>query len=331
MENVELIILGLKIVTLIILGVGVYYLFAYIDRLHVVQSGLHKMYSGLRDLARNREAEEDAYRELYGKHLRENWVTRFDSLLHYSGLFRKYKFLSTEIVIILMVLILGVVFFGSFVIFDGLNGWYYILVAELVTYLIIMSWLNNMRMKEYRKCGKQMLSFVNIVSNYASTTDDLINILERAAYGLDEPLRTVINEAYIKARSTGNTSEALKQLEYSLEYPFFKTVIRNLELASRNEANYSVIVNECREMLQNNLENEKELEIIYRNGRIKLVGTVAAGMGCIFILATGILGMDVLELINSMRSSVIGTLIMVYAIVVSFLGLYHAFIDGEGR
>lgn len=323
------ILMGLKLLTIIPLGIGMYFLFEYIERMHLIKNGVGRVYAELNNISKYRQEEAESYRELYGNRLNTGILARLDEKLIYSNLFRKYSFLSTELFVICMLAALTAAFILTMLLF---RAWHITLISVLAVYLVIMTWLDKLCAIQYKRTGSQMISFINVVSNYAGTTDDLINILDKTASEMAEPLRSAIYDCCERARRTGDTSEALKQLEETIEYPFFKTVIRNLELASRNEANYMEIVNDCREMLQNNLDNEKELEDIYRNGSIELVLVLVLGAGCIYVLIEGLLNIRLAEFFKELKSSALGVVTIIYSIIVVFAGLYNAFIkDGGAR
>lgn len=315
----------LRIVAIVPLGIGMYFLFSYVDRLKPARSGFERFYEGINDITHGRQIRAAEGRALYGVQ-QDNWVTRLDRRLHYSGLCRRYRRLSTELFLVAAVLVLAVSLLVGLMIFDK---WYWAFLGAFMVYLIIQAGLNRLCRIQYTGCGRQMLSFVNLVANHAASSDDLINVLERTAFELNEPLRGIILECCMGAKASGNVSEALKLLEDSVEYPFFKTVIRNLELAARNEANYSEIINECRILLQNNLENEKELEVIYQNGRNEFIGTIVAGIISIYVLATGILRMGMGVLLERLMSTAFGIFIIIYAVVIVFLGFYHVLAGGD--
>lgn len=315
----------LKIVAMIPLGTGMYFLFSYVDGLNHISGGFSGFYDGLNDITQNRQERAAKERALYGVQ-QNNWITELDRKLKYSGLCRRYKRLSTELFMVLLILVLAISLLAGFMIFDK---WYWAFLAVFMVYLIIRAGLNRICHIQYTGCGRQMLSFINLVANHAASSDDLMNVLERTAFELNEPLRGIILECCMGAKASGNAGEALRLLEDSVEYPFFKTVIRNLELAARNEANYSEVINECRILLQNNLENEKELELIYQNGRNELIGTIGAGVISIYVLATGILRIGIGALLESLMSTGFGIFIAVYAVVIVFLGLYHVLAGGD--
>lgn len=54
---------------------------------------------------------------------------------------------------------------------------------------ILISLLSHL---QYSKTEANLLQFMNIIENFAMASDDLINILDRSSYYLEEPLKSTI-------------------------------------------------------------------------------------------------------------------------------------------
>lgn len=322
MGNAEYIIILLRVLIAALLVVSLYLLFSYIGHKQLIKRGLWSMYTTVNGLAENRKKSERELRDLYGSISRKNRLDKLEDTLRYSGLKRKYKFLTTELMLTLIIAALAAVFLLTVTITGKLALG---AVGVIVAYMLIMTCLDRLRVRQYKRTGSQMISFINIVSNHARTSDDLMDILERTAVDLSEPLRGAVMECCFKAKRTGKGAEALKELEDNIEYPFFKTIIRNLEIASRNRADYEDIIDDCRQLLQTNLEKEKELALIYDKARSELLALSAVGAVCIYILAAGIVGVGFMAFIKSMMTNAVGMVIAVYTASVLLLGVYFAF------
>ncbi len=317
----------LKLFTIIPLGISMYCFFSYISKVHVIKENINRLYGDLENHIAVRKRSLQEYETLYGNRLKKGWLVRVEELLKYSGILRKCRFLSTEL-FILGVMAIELLVFWLVLWFFSL--WYIAAICVVGMYLIILGWLNYRRRQQYQKVSEEMLPFVNMIANYAGATDDIISILERTAYEIKEPLKEILIECCNRARHSGNVSMELKWLKDEVEYPFFKTIIYNLELVSRNEADYKGIVDECRELLQNNLENMKELERINEDANSQLTGTILAGVLCIYFLAKGVLRISMAELFGNLLTSAGGIAILVYTMVVVFWGLYYVVLKRGG-
>lgn len=315
----------------VFLVIAVYQLFTYITRMRLIREGLKKMYTSLSGAAKVRNESSDEVRRLYGTVLKKGWLVKMDEKLQYSGLLRKYRFLSTEFFIVCLFAIMAVSWFMA----AAITGtWYVGLAGAVASYVLVMVYVDHLCDNKYRSTSEQMLSFINIVSSMACASDDLVDILDRTALEMKEPLRTALMDACTKAKATGNAAGAFKELEEEIEYPFFKTVIRNLELASRNKSNYADIVDDCRQMLHVSLENEKKRAVIYKNAKKELVSMVIIGILCIFVMVEGLLSISMSGLsgcLSVLMESVPGVASLVFVAVVLLLVFYFILTGNGGR
>lgn len=123
----------------------------------------------------------------------------------------------------------------------------------------------------------------------------------------------------------------LRNLEDSIEHPFFKKLIRNLEISSRHNANYKDIITECRYQLDEAASNAKKLEKIYKDGRHDIILVIIAGTACVIMALTGMLGYPVGEFFSQMWDSIMGRFILTGAAGSVLVSLYIAFIASQKR
>ena len=96
---------------------------------------------------------------------------------------------------------------------------------------------------------------------------------------MKEPLRSAVgNHATGQAVMTGNRYDAVWGLIYGIEHPKFQEIIRNLEICSRNEANYSEILGDMRRSLKIIYSRRKEEKEILKEGRIQTALILLMGM-----------------------------------------------------
>ena len=169
---------------------------------------------------------------------------------------------------------LGTLFFG---LWQGLVFAFLVFIG----FKLVISLLANHRDK---KTESTMLQFMNIVDNFSKTSDDLISILEKASKYIDEPLSTQISNAVSEAKHTGDTLAALQELQDKVKNKHFKVLVRNLEISSRFETNYSDIVEDCRELFHEYLKSEKEKRSLRWNGLLEIGAMLLCGFFCLFII-----------------------------------------------
>lgn len=158
-----------------------------------------------------------------------------------------------------------------------------------------------------------------------------MSILEKSIPVITGPLKDAVFFAVTQSKSSGNSPEVLRQLEDSIEHPFFKKLVRNLELSSRHSANYKDIITECRSQLDEATRNARMLEEIYRNGRHDIIVLIICGVLCVVMALIGILDYDVIPFFVSMWGTPAGRSILVMCAAALMAAFYIAFIASQKR
>lgn len=251
--------------------------FKYYSR---VQKRIKSLYSQMSEQEKLRAEEERHQRDIYGEGKKTDFLASIDERLAYSGLKDKLRWLTTE-VYILSVLLISVVCGTVVVVTRGL------ILGLLTTILIILgfelfiSLLISIRNKRTEAI---MLQFMNIVDNFSKTSDDLISILEKSSRYIEDPLGSQIYDAVIAARHSGDTMTALQELQDNVKNKHFKVLIRNLEISSRYETNYSEIIEDCREVFHSYIKSEKEKQNIRLNGVMEIGIMLLCGYLCAVLM-----------------------------------------------
>ena len=156
------------------------------------------------------------------------------------------------------------------------------------------------------------MTFINLVENYSKTNNDLISIMGKVHYYLDEPLRTQVEECYYLGQRTGDVDLALDTLQRNVQHGKFKEIIRNLIICSHYEANYEDVVADSREMLLVYLAGKREVAEMARNARIELSLLLGACI-VVFYMIQSFIGGNIIALL---QSNIVGTLILAYCALV---------------
>lgn len=293
--------------------------FKYYSRM---RKTLQSLYQQMSDQEKQRAQSERQQRDIHGAGGKKDFLASIDEKLAYSGIKEKLPWMTTEIWILTM--ILSAVVIGTIaVIANGLIGVVLYAIIPIMFELVLIV-LTSTRSK---KTESQMLQFMNILDNFSRTSDDLISILEKASRYIEDPLGSQIYDAVIAARNIGNTQQALVDLQDSVKNKHFKVLIRNLEISSRFETNYSDIVEDCRELFHSYIQGEKEKRSIRQTGLVQVIFMMGMGLFCISMLANlsdsgsilsvftdaGLVGMIVLGIL--MASYLISTYILVFKIL----------------
>lgn len=283
-----------------------------------MQKTIQSLYIQMSDQERARAETERQQRDIHGAGIKTDWLGRLDEELAYSGIKDKLKWMTTEIYIILVTLITTVVG-TAFVLFSGL--WQGILagVIIVVIFKLIITLLCNSRDK---KIEAQLLQFMNIIDNFSRTSDDLIDILEKASRYIDDPLGSQIYDAVQEARNTGDSLLALQDLQESVKSKHFKILIRNLETSSRFENNYSDIIEDCRSIFHDYIKAQKEKRSIRFNGVVEILIMVGTGIMSISMVGQIADGGNVIEIL--LNGGTAGIAIFWLLIGSALLALYVA-------
>jgi len=245
---------GLGIMFICIL-VSLINMYDYMVGSRVVHQKMKSLYDRMDTSEKLRNAQIRQNKLTYGKVEKENWQVKLNLKIKHSGLRDLIPWLSVEVYMLLNLVltilnfILSTILFGN-VLYSG--------AIAFTTPIVFMSILSIMGIVRYNKTEKNVIAFANIIENFAMTSNDLINIFDRVSQYMEEPLRTELKRCVTTARTTGDMSIAIDELQENVEYEMFQTLVRNLEIASKFGANYISIIQECRDMLQTHLRDNRE-------------------------------------------------------------------------
>lgn len=290
----------------------------------VLRKGIEAVYNRMEKVSSDREENEKQMRVMYGDVKANGLLNKLEIDFRYAGII-KGRVTFELVSLVAMVAIVAVII----VTWTTTGNGYLTIVSSVVLVLIAKIIVDNMIGARYRKIDKELLSFINAISNYCLVGDNLVDILDKAANSMSGIIRNEVNSAVNVIRVKGETSVVLKELEVNNPHPF-KTLIRNLEIASRNKANYLEVVDGCRHMLEITRENEKQLSRVKSDSRVTLLVLSMAGLLGIYMISVWILNMPFSYFIEYLLSSSIGTIIMVYMTVVIVIGVANSVCDRGG-
>ena len=314
----------------ILIAVGLYRSFMYLQLNSVLEHGMRNVYTRLASATGNRRQIERQIKQMYGEVTSSGRMSRIEENIRYSGMAHRYGFLTPEIALMTMIAVsAAIVIFGVVIKIP----WYMVGLTEAAFIAGTEFIFQRKRNARMSKTEDELLTFINAVDGYAGTSDDIISILENAArmLDMDSPLREEIVTATASARNSGRETDALSLLMMNIEHPFFKTFVRNLEISSRNNANYKAIVAESRGLLKSYIDNSEKLKNIYRKGRINIMLLLAACLISVFIVSDMLIGTSLKDLIALIGSNVIGQVLIGVILAVFAASLYFVFISGERR
>jgi len=315
----------LKILILAGVAAGVYRTFKYIAGRKLIKNSIATMYERINSSGKKREESEKAIRQMYGNYAKKGLINHIDENIRYSGLQDKFPLLTTELFLVGEIVVLAAAFLSASVLSGS------ILKGAAVTALLVFGmelYFNGHRQRCYNRVEDELLPFINSIDAYAASTDDIISIFEKSLPVLNGPLKDAVYKAVEQSKRTGNCSEVLRNLEDSIEHPFFKKLIRNLEISSRNNANYREITAQCRKLLSEQLDNSKKLAQIYREAKIRLAIIMLCALVCLWMMAQTMLGMSLIDMFSMFSESFAGCCLIAMIAGTLMFTAYFVFVKG---
>lgn len=289
--------------------------FKYYSRM---QKTIQTLYSRMNEQEKSRAQAERQQRDIHGAGGKRDILARLDEELAYSGIKDKFKWMTTEIYIIIILVIVAL----ALIITTALFGLFVGVATGFLVYICLRTIISVMVSVRNKNTESVMLQFMNIVDNLSRTSDDLISILEKASKYIEEPLSSQIYDAVVEARNTGDTLLALQDLQDRVKNKHFKVLVRNLEISSRFETNYSDIVEDCREIFHNYLKAEKEKRNIRISGLLEIATMLGCGFLCIYLIS------DIVDngniVVTLLQGGPVGIAILVLLIVSAVAAVYLA-------
>lgn len=240
----------------------------YAQKTNSLKLTVNELYDRVNSLSGCREEVGRKLAALYGNMGRRGPIAHISDNIEYSGVGSILPGLTPELYMLIMLLLSA----AAYVLTGFISGnIYYGIPAAAVPWGVGEIFFSLLRNYRYRREEEQLLTLVNSIEGCAAESDDIIYILEKAAAMTAGPIHDELWHTVTMVKSGLQGAVALGQLESRIEHAFFKTLIRNLEISSRNNANYREITMQCRSLLTEQLDNTKKLEEIYREARIRLI------------------------------------------------------------
>lgn len=258
--------------------VSIYNLIMYMKKYSIIHSLLNKFYISTMGSERKRMLEEYRMALEVGARDKRPWISKFDHLVIGSGIEKRIKFANSETILITMglgaiIMYIMVSAITKSSLFAGIAG--FLVIMGIYTGLYAASRVRH------RKVENELIAFTNITDNFSRASDDLVDILDRSSWYIEEPIKSALRECVNYSRYTGDLGTAIERMKVSVQHQKFRELIRNLEVASKYEANYSEIITDNRKMLTDYLRDKKERDAIYANGKVEIVTVIAI---CCFAL-----------------------------------------------
>lgn len=256
-------IIGVKILLLIILAVGMYFLI----RLIRISDPVQKVKDKVDELDRQRILDTGQRKK---KRL-ERFLDKLDEQLTQAGIKRILPKATVEIFFLFNVLEFTVVFMvaGDGILIPLLEAGIAVYINKLI--------IDMLRYRNKKITEKHLLELLNLISDFSISESEITTIFFKCGQMMPEPLKSPLIQCHVSTRNTGNAGLALYELRRSNEHFLFKEIVLLLELCSHSDSNYQKVVNGCRELVNGYLKEEKTKTSVVKSliGEAALMTAVA--------------------------------------------------------
>ncbi len=253
-------------------------LFVRMRRESIIHNLISKAYESLEEAAAKRTADNRRKQEVL-KH-KKGKLYRLEQRLLYSGLHRRFPFLSPEVYIIGN-LTIGVTVYSLISILTQ-NGWYGLMavaVFEILLYLV----QNFLIAKNYNATDEGLLKFLDFLGNYSLTSGEITAVLGQVGEYLEEPLKSALEECCYEAQMTGDAGIALLSMAEKIQHPKFKELVRNLEISMRYSADFTVLVSQSRRSVREYMRMRQERKALAGEAWVSII--ILGAMTVVILMA----------------------------------------------
>ncbi len=230
-----------------------YLLFRWIQKESIIHNVIHMAYENLEQAAERRIA--DNRKGMLLLRNKKGLVYRLEKQLLYSGMTRRVPRLTPELWIA-MHLVINALLYAIVTIWIG--TWWIGLIF-VVLFESSVSLLQNLFISQnYNAVDGELLKFLDFLGNYSITSGEVTLILKQISPYLEEPLKTVLEECYYEAQTSGDTSLALLSMGEKIQHPKFKELVRNMEISMRYSADFTVLVSQSRKSIREHMRMRQE-------------------------------------------------------------------------
>jgi len=200
--------------------------------------------------------------------------------LQYSGLRRRFPFLTAERWLVGNLVGVAVLFVGLELL---LSNWRWALLIVFLVLgaegILLVIW----KAEALRSVERNLLKFLDFLGNYSITAGEITGIFKQVSRYMEEPLKNALDECCFEAQTTGDVGMALLSMAEKIEHPQWKELVRNIEISMRYSADFSVLVHSSRRSVREYLKAGSERKNMLREALVNMVLLLAMS---VFILLT---------------------------------------------
>lgn len=238
-------------------------LIKYIQQNNILNVVANNIKESTNNSSQQRISKERENYKKYGNSTNINFFTKIDIALEMSDLKRKFPFLNTE----LLLLLIGASAVGAgvivFILFGSSLPLILIAAGGVVFAYYVVIYL--MVAKNARIVDDSIVQLANLLYSYSNVNSDIITVLDNVSAQLQNPLRTAINTCVSEARFDGDISGAFGRMCLKMRHRKLTEMMQAIEEGSKNNANYSQIIGRCYDSIII-YKGEKEVRRAMANG-----------------------------------------------------------------
>ena len=240
---------------------------------------------------------------------------RIDIYLIRSGLKEKFTFLNAEIYFLLTFIVQAIGFVVSQIFIRKIAISICISIFMGLFPFLVLYILTSIT---YEKIDNQIMVFLNILDNFATSTDDIVSIFQQTSEYVRYPLDRYCDEFVAESKTTGDTKTAFNNLENKIENTKLKDIIKNLEISSENDANYKQILEKSKEIMKGYFENKEKVKSTKKTGQLEIIICLAMGLIIVFMMKSMIP-----SLLTNLFTTQVGNMILTYWLIVIIICLWN--------
>lgn len=267
------------------------FLFIWLARESIIRNVLHRTYDSMNIAARQRNYKKRHM--LLRMERKQGGIEYIERRLIYSGLTRRFPFLTSELWVLGNLIVSAGIYFviqllgGSF--WWGLGG---ILAGQILCHVYISFCMGA----NYRAVNNNLLKFLDFLGNYSVTAGEVTSICNQISRYMDEPLKSVLDECYYEAQTSGDSSLALLAMAEKIEHPRFKELVCNIEISARYSADFKTLVADSRRAVREHLRMRQERRSLVHEALINML--ILAGMSFfVLVMVEKLIGTPILNIL----------------------------------
>lgn len=208
------------------------------------------------------------------------WIS-VERQLQYSGLQRRFPFLTAELWVVGNLAGVAFLFAGlQFLLPDWRQALLIVFLAQGVEGILLVV----LKAEALRSVERNLLKFLDFLGNYSITAGEITGIFKQVSRYMEEPLKSALDECCFEAQTTGDVSMALLSMAEKIEHPQWKELVRNIEISMRYSADFSVLVHTSRRSVREYLKAGSERKNMLREALVNMMLLLAMSVFILLIV-----------------------------------------------